>query len=354
MAAHSSKHQNKLTSNPFSLVFGKCPSAIIERPMQVEEIVQAFTAKEIAQQIFMITGVRGFGKTVLMTSVAKRIAANKEWVHIELNPTLDLLSSLLSKLNSNKTCLEILKGAKLNLSFFGFSVSFSGAAEIKDKEVAIAEILKNFKKHNKRLLITIDEATNTQQMRTFASTFQILVRQDLPIFLIMTGLYNNISNLQNAENLTFLYRAPKIHLQPLNVQAVANEYKKIFELGKKAAQNMAELTRGYPFAFQLLGYLTWQNGSLSDNVLESYELYLAEYVYDKIWSELSARDRQVCQAIAKCGEGATSSVLAESNITQNQFNPYRKRLLQRGVVRANARGSLCFTLPAFNKYCLAN
>ncbi|WP_054653437.1 hypothetical protein [Limosilactobacillus equigenerosi] len=54
-----------------------------------------------------------------------------------------------------------------------------------------------------RLLVTIDEVTNSQSMREFTAAFQILVRQEAPIFLLMTGLYENISDLQNEDSLTF-------------------------------------------------------------------------------------------------------------------------------------------------------
>ncbi len=341
-------------NNPFSLIFGRSPIASIERPVQTNEITEAFQSETINQQLFLITGVRGYGKTVLMTNVANRLNKSKQWIHVELNPTVDLLSSLLAKLNSNQTCLEILKRAKLNLSFFGFSLSFDGAVEIKDPEIAVIEILKQMQKHNKRLLITIDEATNSKQMRIFASAFQIFVREDLPIFLLMTGLYKNIEDLQNEENLTFLHRAPKIQLKPLNLQAIASEYKKIFSLDNENAKNMAALTRGYPFAFQVLGYLTWQNNGTYENVLDRYELYLSEYVYDKIWSELSQKDREVARGIATAGEGSTKLIREQLNMTQNEFNPYRKRLLKNGLIYADTRGSVRFTLPLFDKYCLDN
>ncbi len=340
--------------NPFSLVFGKNPTASIDRPVQTNEIVEAFQPESINQQLFVITGVRGYGKTVLMTDVASRLAEDKRWIHIELNPTVDLLDSLLAKLNSNQTCFEILKHAKLNLSFFGFSLAFDGAVEIKDPEVAVVEILKQMKKQGKRLLVTIDEVTNTEQMRVFASAFQIFVREDLPIFLLMTGLYKNIEDLQNEDNLTFLYRAPKVQLEALNLQAIDAEYAEIFSLGEDDARAMAELTRGYPFAFQVLGYLTWQNGGSYKDVLPKYELYLSEYVYDKVWSEMSSKDREVARGIAEAGEGATKQIREVLGMTQNEFNPYRKRLLKKGIIYADERGSVRFTLPLFDKYCLEN
>lgn len=89
------------------------------------------------------------------------------------------------------------------------------------------------------------------------SAFQIFIRHDLPVFLLMTGLYENIYELQNAKTLNFLYRAPKIALGPLNIGAIASNYATIFQKNREEAMQMAALTDGYSFAFQTLGYLTW-------------------------------------------------------------------------------------------------
>ena len=64
--------------------------------------------------------------------------------------------------------------------------------------------------------MTINEITNTKYMREFIFSFQIFVRQDLPLFLLMSGSHKGVYELQNVNTLTFLYRAPKIKLSPLN------------------------------------------------------------------------------------------------------------------------------------------
>ena len=245
--------------NPFTLTFGKSPLEPVERPLQTMEIVDTFTAETVNQQMFIITGVRGSGKTVMMTEIARRLREREDWVVIELNPATDLLQGMLAKLNSNKVCAAIIKSAKIDLSFFGFGVAIEGVPPLTDTETAIITILEKLKKQDKRLLITIDEVTNNDYMKVFAGSFQIFVRQDLPVFLLSTGLYENIDELQNEKNLTFLFRAPKIQLKPLNQQAVMNKYKNIFQIDQDVAKQMAELTRGYPFAFQVLGYLTWNH-----------------------------------------------------------------------------------------------
>ena len=57
-------------NNPFTLSFGKKPLQYISRIAQTNEVIQNFDAEIPSNQIYMITGVRGSGKTVMMTSIA--------------------------------------------------------------------------------------------------------------------------------------------------------------------------------------------------------------------------------------------------------------------------------------------
>lgn len=340
--------------NPFTLTFGRSPFESVDRPVQINEITEAFTAEMSNQQIFIITGVRGSGKTVMMTEISHKLRENDDWVVIELNPATDLLAAMLSKLNSDPVCAGLIKSAKIDLSFFGFGVSIEGAPPITDTETAIIKILEKMKKNGKRLLVTIDEMTNSEYMKVFAGSFQIFVRQDLPVFLLGTGLYENIEELQNERSLTFLYRAPKIQLKPLNNRAIINKYQTIFQIPPEQASQMAELTKGYPFAFQVLGYLTWNNNGDYSAVLGEYEQYLSEYVYDKIWSELSQKDRMVAKGIAEAESGRIKDVREYLGMETNEFNPYRKRLIRKGIVSGETRGYVYFTLPLFDKYVIEN
>ena len=144
---------------------------------------------------------------------------------------------------------EIFRKARINLSFWGFGIEINGEPPITNIETAIVRMLESLKKHNKRILIAVDEVTNNENIRVFAATFQFLIRQELPIFLIMTGLYEYIYELQNEKSLTFLYRAPKTIMQPLNTTAMASRYAEVFSIEKESAYEMAVMTKGYPFAF---------------------------------------------------------------------------------------------------------
>lgn len=168
----------------------------------------------------------------------------------------------------------------------------------------------------------------------------------------MTGLYDNISELQNQKSLTFLYRTPKIELKPLNIGAIARNYQRTLQVDSQEALNMARLTRGYSFAFQVLGFLVWEHGGMSDRVLDEYRQYLDDFVYDKVWSELSAGDRQLAWGIARSRTGKVAEVRGLLNMETNRFNPYRRRLIQKGIVNGDRRGYVGFALPCFEDYVL--
>ena len=343
-----------MNKNPYSLVFGKAPAQMISRAAQSAQIIDTFCSEEPVQQLYMITGIRGSGKTVFMTDIARKISKKKDWIVVELNPERDLLHSLAAKLSSENELARVFQDAKINLSFFGFGLEVGGSVAITDIETALTKMFESLKKQNKRILIMIDEVSNTPEMRTFTSAFQIFIRQDFPVFLLMTGLYENISRLQNEKSLTFLYRAPKVELEPLNIGAVSRNYQKTFSMDDTNALKMAKLTRGYSFAFQVLGYFTWENDGRYEDVLDDYRQYLEEYVYDKIWSELSKTDRKILYAAARSANGKIMEIRETLGIETNQFNPYRKRLIKKGIINGDDRGYVRFVLPMFEQFVLEN
>ena len=340
--------------NPYTLTFGKEPLQSISRISQHNEIIEAFEEDYASQQIYMITGVRGMGKTVFMTSIAAYFRQKSDWIVVELNPENDLLMALASKLSSDHVLSGWFENAKINLSAFGLGVELSHSAPIHNIETALSKMMESIQKKGKKLLITIDEVTSTKEMRIFASAFQIFIRENLPVYLLMTGLYENIYELKNQKSLTFLYRAPRIDLRPLNIGTIAENYRQNFNLERNDALHMAQMTKGYSFAFQVLGYLTWKNNGNYRAVELEYKQYLDEYVYEKIWSELSATDKRVAYAIAQTNGGRISDIREVLGFTNNQFNPYRQRLIRKGILDGSEYGVVTFLLPLFADYIIEN
>ena len=339
-------------NNPFTLSFGKKPLQYISRLSQTQQILETFQAPVPSNQIFMITGVRGSGKTVMMTNIAHELKADDSWIVIELNPTRDLLQSLAAKIYSLPEMHARFLNARLDFSAFGLGLSVENSAPATDIENVLELMLDQIKESGKRLLITIDEVTCSEYIRIFVSSFQIFLCQEQPIFLLMTGLYENLYDLQNDKSLTFLYRAPKLLLEPLNYTAERNHYMKIFNIDTESASKMTSLTKGYPFAFQVLGYLYWENRSTKniDEILPEYDQYLEEYVYSKIWSELSEQDQRILLSISPDDGLKVKELRTRLQMSSELFSVYRDRLRRKGVIDTHEYGKVSFSLPRFSNF----
>ena len=75
-----------------------------------------------------------------------------------------------------------------------------------------------------------------------------------------------------------------------------------------------------PFAFQVIGFLTWQKEGDYRSVLPMYRQYLSEYVYDKVWSEMSNKDKKICNGIANTESGKIKDVRERLSLKTNEFN----------------------------------
>ena len=338
-------------NNPFCLTFGKEPYQLISRYVPMNEIINAFTEEKPSQQVYMITGVRGSGKTVFMNSVSKELKEDNDWVVIELNSSGELLKELAEKLYSIKGMSKIFNESGINLSVFGIEVELKKNDPIgASLEVAIENMLEKLSKKNKRVLISIDEVSNSKEMRTFAGAFQIFLRHDLPLFLLMTGLYENINSLQNEKNLTFLYRAPKIYLKPLNLSSMCDIYENTLSLSHDESLILAKETKGYSFAFQVIGYFCFKHKGNFERSKREIRQYLDDYVYDKIWLELPEKERQIMIIIAVDKIYEVATIKDKIGFKSNEFSVYRDRLIKKGILESHSRGSLEIALPFLDTY----
>lgn len=337
--------------NPFSLSFGTIPQRYIQRPSVLNTIVDEFSASVPTNHVRIITGVRGSGKTVLLTELGAILRARKEWIVVEVNPETDIMADLVSKLYNLEDVKPLFANLSLNIGFSGSGISIANSPVSPTSDVIIEKMLDILKRKGRRLLISLDEAVNNAYVKKFVHSFQILLRKEYPVFLAMTGLNENISNLQDDKSLTFLYRAPKLYLGSLNLTMVAEQYKSVFSVDSEYARKMALLTKGYPFAFQVLGYLKWnrKNDDLED-ILKEYDYYLAEYVYEKIWSELSEKTRQIISAFKDDSPMRVQEIREFVGCTSSQFSSYRKSLLGKGIVVESEYGYLRLALPRFSNF----
>lgn len=170
-----------MNDNPFSIIFGIEPTRFISRESQISEIVDTFKSNTPSSYLYIITGVRGSGKTVTMASIINRLKNEKGWITITLNSNRDLLTSLAANLYEH----PLLKPAflKANISFsLGINASLSMESPSADVEVQIKKMLEIVQKLGIRVLIAIDEVTNSENDRVFASAYQMFLYEQYPVF----------------------------------------------------------------------------------------------------------------------------------------------------------------------------
>lgn len=338
-------------NNPFSLSFGTIPQKYIQRPVDLNSVVEEFSAPIPSNHVRIITGVRGSGKTVLLTELGKTLSKKKDWVVVEVNPETDIMDDLVSRLYNTEGVKPLFSNISINLGISGSGISLGNNPVAPTADVIIEKMLDILKKKGKRLLISLDEAVNNQFVKKFVHSFQILLRKDYPVFLVMTGLNENISSLQDDKALTFLYRAPKTYLGSLNLGMISEVYKNVFSLDEEYAHQMAALTNGYAFAFQVLGYLKWKNNEQKlENLMNEYDYYLSDFVYEKIWSELSDKLKQILTVFENQNTMKVQDIREKAGCTSSQFSTFRKNLIKKGLVDKSEYGFLKLTLPRFSNF----
>lgn len=336
-------------TNPFTITFGQEPEIMIDRGAELDTIKKTFLSERPASQVYMITGVRGSGKTVALTNIYESFSKLDNWVVVELNATDDMLEGLASKLYDIPSLKKLFVKAEINLSAFGIGVTLKGTDPISHIETALERMLSEIHKQGKRVLICVDEAINNNYMKVFTSAYQIFIRHRLPLYLVMTGLYQNIDAIQNDKALTFLYRAPKIYLNRLGLSAMSITYKQALNIDDKESLKLAKLTNGYPFAYQVLGYLCFEKDTTNlKEILPSYDQFLEDYVYQKIYSESSEKEKEIIAAIIK-GNNKTKDIRECINMTSGSFSVYRNRLSKRGIIDDSTYGYVYFVLPRFKE-----
>ena len=133
-----------MKNNPFTLMFGSSTILSIERPEEKNQIIESFKSEYINNKVYLITAIRGSGKTVLMVDLADYFKIQKDWVVVQLDPLTDMKASLLAKLNS-LAGLD-LKSLNLNLSFFNIlTIGANLENKITDVDTAIIKVLEHLK-----------------------------------------------------------------------------------------------------------------------------------------------------------------------------------------------------------------
>ncbi len=346
-------------TNPFNPTFGDVPKIYFDTENKVKKLVQTIQQSEFARSFF-ITGVRGSGKTSFMTQVEHLLQQDERCICIDLINDESLLTSFIQQLSaaSQTTTQRLFKKVGLssvNIGQVGVEFNFSANQGNQTANVA-RELMIKIQEHKRYVVVAIDEIDNSKLVRSFAQVFNELKRQGLPIIVLMTGLPDLVLDIQNDKKLTFLLRSEKINMAPLQQGNMLLAYKQTFNTTTAIASKMVRLVQGYSYAFQLLGYLAynqWDQSqsfgllTLKEIVLE-YQLELFDNAYQKIFMDLSQVDKQYLVAVRN---GQSLSKVAQlMGVTPQYTAQYRRRALARHLIVPAGRGIVRYTLPLFDKF----
>ena len=354
-------------NDPFMPTFGKAPLLFLNRKELIDNYIYELTySNELntPYQTTMISGVRGLGKTAMLSEIETQISQLDDWIVIDLRNTDDIVDQLISilrhesKVNLRSIDLQL---KRIRTKHFDFELN----TKTTENTIMLEGILKQLQKKHIKVLIGIDEAASTPALRDFALLYQQMIRKSYGIALLMSGLPEDITELQHNKVLTFLLRSEKIKLPFLDRNSVERSFIKYFmDGGRKIdvliAHELANMTLGHAYAFQLLGHILWRetkpgdsiNRELIDRIKNRYITVLKQNVYQIIYAKLTQPDRDFLQGMSQVEQSPVriSDAVKYTKHPSNYWSAYRQRLIDFQLIRQTSRGFVSFCLPYFREF----
>lgn len=217
--------------NPFTTTFSKAPEHTYIATPRISEILENFSYESPSESVYKITGVRGSGKTVILSKVEESLRSEenraKGWIVLDLNPARDLLGQIAAMLRGRGLGSSDTKNMSVNISATvlssggGFGYSAGKENDYFDIGAEIETMIRQVQEKGQKILIGIDEVSRTQGMVVFASEYGRWLRVNYPVCLVCTGLYENMQEVSNVKNITFFQRATTIKTEPLDMSKMS-------------------------------------------------------------------------------------------------------------------------------------
>ncbi len=369
--------------NPFKPTAGKMPPILIGRESVIRDFEEALDNGAGAPgRLMLISGQRGFGKTVMLTELG-RIAKKHDWAVVSDTASDGLCERLVAALSSGGPRFG---GATLNPSVgVGGMVSASlGSISISPNSTALTlrEAIEAKLKRmpdGKGVLFTIDEAqaASEEDLVAVATAIQHVLRdedmRDVPdarkhgVAFVFAALPSMIDEVLNNKVLTFLRRSQQRMLAEVPLADVRAAYVDVVrESGKHISQEdalaAARAAAGYPYMVQLVGYYMWQSAERRGSSLiersdvergaDDAVLAFGEAVCAPIMDGLTPAQREFVKAVAADSPdpAAVADIARRCNRSSSWVSKYRASLIKEHVVEAAGKGYVRLSTPHMADY----
>ena len=380
-------------TNPYAPGAGTVPPELAGRSEVIEKAAIALDRcrNGLAARGLLLVGLRGVGKTVLLTRISQETEA-RDFVVVSIEtpenrslPALLIpaLRTALLKLNRmsaagdlGKRALRVLGGfvgamkVKYQDIEFGLDLgSEPGVADSGDLEhdlVALfTEVGRAAKEKKTAFGLLIDEIQYIKEAE-FAALIMALhkcTQNQLPVMLIGAGLPQLVGQAGRAKSYAErLFEYPQIG--PLSKEAtrealLAPAAKLGVEYEEAAIEEIYQQTQGYPYFLQEWGKYSWQCAEhspiLRSDVLSATELAIAELdtsFFRVRFDRLTPSEKRYLRAMAEIGatsqrSGDISSLLKRE---VQSVAPVRASLIAKGMIYSPSHGENSFTVPLFDGY----
>ena len=354
----------------FQPTFGNRPDQYIGRDGVIEQFMAGLQEPVGSRnRCTLFLGQRGMGKTALLLELSDR-AAKAGYVVARVTAHEGMPKAIIEQFQLNGSAFfkddkRKLTGVTAGALGFTFGLTFSEAAErqygFRSKMSLLCDKLAE---KDKGALILIDEVRTSVAMREVASAYQELVGDGKNIAIAMAGLPHAVSGVLNDKVLTFLNRAVKVELGLISTNLIRAYFEQAFKsVGIKISDEILDraalATRGFPYLMQLIGYYliqyTKEGDTVDSTIMDKAEKAargdMEDNVFKPILSPLSDNDMIFLKAMARQG-GIVSIAKLQATLGKKgpAIQPYRKRLLEAGIIEAPRRGELVFAVPYLADY----
>lgn len=355
--------------NPFTPNFGQTPLVMAGRDMLISEITNAFdNAPGDPSLTSIFVGARGTGKTALLSLLANR-AQSLGWIAVNVPCIAGMLEEIAQgAARAASNLLDVRDGAKLTGVSLGqvFGIEWEHAPEQQATWfIRMSDLLDRLQEQDVGLVITVDEVRpSLDEMIQLASFYQLFVREERKIALLMAGLPDAVSSLLDNESVSFLRRASRYQLDRIDdadvrfaLEQTAGYAGREFE--PSALEGAVEASGGFPFMVQLVGFRAWQASNGSDTIddsavslgLDRARRDMETRVLKSSLDELSDGDLKFLEAMLVDEKMSFMSDVAERlGKSMGYASQYRHRLIERGIIGSRGRGKVGFDLPVLREY----
>jgi hypothetical protein len=373
--------------NPYAPGAGRTPAALVGRDGELLEwnvAVERVQAGRSAQSI-VLYGLRGVGKTVLL-SAFRREAASRDWIVAQVEAgagkglreaLADALHAPLSDLVRPRAGRRLLQALKTALSFratvdptgawtFGLDLSESpgGGADTGSLEADLAKLVRDLsaaaREESGGLAILIDEAqdlTKEELTALCAATHQASQNEWACLFALagLPSLPRVLAEAKSyAERLFTFDRIEQLDEDLARDALVEPALGEGADWDVDAVALILSEAAGYPYFIQQFGQDTWNEAPTSPITLADARVGAArgraaldDGFFRARWDRATRAEQQYLRAVAVDGdEGASSSEVARRlGRRPTSLGPARANLIAKGLVYAPEHGVVAFTVP---------